>query len=317
MDNSPINTLSICTGIAGLELGLALALPSVRTVCYVERDAFAVSGLIERMEAGRLDRAPVWTDVKTFDCEPWRGHVDIITGGYPCQPFSIIGNRSGKDHPSHLWPHISKMVSGLRPGIVFFENVEGHISLGLSEVLNDLSNLGYYCASSLFSAEECNLPQERERVYIVGLASESVVDYSGGSALYVPSNRRALAKKAAAETRGLNIVPGDVPALTFPPSPASPSWDRIIDECPAAAPVCELNFRGLADGAPLGRDTLRGLGNSVIPVQAGLAFATLLHSIIDHLEDFDAGRTARDSLKISNQRLEVTRHGKGKRGLRR
>ena len=88
----------------GLELGLRLAVPDAHAVCYVEGEAYVASLLVAHMEAGRLDPAPVWSDVRTFDGTSWRGTVDCITAGYPCQPFSIAGRKRAEQDPRHLWP---------------------------------------------------------------------------------------------------------------------------------------------------------------------------------------------------------------------
>ena len=123
MDCHSPTVLSLCTGAGGLELGLKLAIPGSRTVCYVEGEAYAASILAARMEDKTLDAAPVWSDVRTFDSKPWRGCVDIITAGYPCQPFSIAGRKKGEQDSRHLWPYIRDIVADLRPRIAFFENV--------------------------------------------------------------------------------------------------------------------------------------------------------------------------------------------------
>ena len=81
MDLSTFRILSLCSGVGGIELGFKLAEPTSRTVCYVEIEAFACEILARRMEEKRLDAAPIWTNLKTFDCLPWRGKVDCITGG--------------------------------------------------------------------------------------------------------------------------------------------------------------------------------------------------------------------------------------------
>jgi len=83
--------LSLCAGAGGIDLGLTIACPGYRTVCYVEREAYAAATLVARMEDKALDPAPLWDDVTTFDGRPWRGAVDILIGGYPCQPFSVAG----------------------------------------------------------------------------------------------------------------------------------------------------------------------------------------------------------------------------------
>ena len=98
-----MNVLALCAGAGGLELGLKLAEPTATLVCAVEGEAYVASLLVAHMEAGRLDPAPVWSDVRTFDGTSWRGTVDCITAGYPCQPFSIAGKKRAADDPRHLW----------------------------------------------------------------------------------------------------------------------------------------------------------------------------------------------------------------------
>jgi site-specific DNA-cytosine methylase len=133
----------------------------------VEIEAFADANLVAKMEAGHLDAAPIWTDLKTFNAKPFRDRIHLITGGYPCQPFSAAGKRLGADDPRHLWPHIYKIVKTIRPVFCFFENVEGHLSLGFKEVQQSLRDLGYRVESGIFSAAECGAPQQRKRLFIL------------------------------------------------------------------------------------------------------------------------------------------------------
>ena len=102
--------LSLCSGAGGLDLGLTIAMPGYRTVGHVERETYAAAILVARMEEAALDPAPVWDDVASFDGRPWRGAVDIVTAGYPCQPFSVAGKRRGADDPRHLWPHVARII---------------------------------------------------------------------------------------------------------------------------------------------------------------------------------------------------------------
>jgi len=134
--------LSLCAGAAGLDLGLALAEPGYRAVGYVERDAYAAAVLVARMEDQTLDRAPVWDDLATFDGRPWRGLVDILSAGYPCQPFSVAGRRRGTVDPRHLWPHVARVIAEYGPVWVFLENVPNHLNLGYREVREELEDLG-------------------------------------------------------------------------------------------------------------------------------------------------------------------------------
>ena len=162
-----VTHIGLCAGYGGIELGLQRAIPNLRTVALCEIEAFAVANLVAKMEAGLMDPAPIWPNLKTFPWESFRGRVDILTGGYPCQPFSAAGQRKGKDDPRHLWPWIADGIRLLQPQCCFFENVEGHISLGLSDVIEDLAGMGYRTTWGLFSAAECGAPHQRKRVFIL------------------------------------------------------------------------------------------------------------------------------------------------------
>lgn len=167
VDRDAFTILSLCAGVGGLDLGLALAVPSARTVCYVEREGACVETLASRMEDGTLDAAPMWADLTDFDGTAWRGVVDCIVGGYPCQPFSVAGRRRGARDDRHLWPHVKRIVGEVEPAWCFFENVGHHLRLGGRAVVTDLLALGYTVAVGLFTAEEVGAPHKRERLFIV------------------------------------------------------------------------------------------------------------------------------------------------------
>ena len=168
-----ITHLGLCAGYGGIELGLKRIFHALRTVALCEIEGFAIANLVAKMEAGLLDAAPIWSDLKTFPWKEFSGKVDIITGGYPCQPFSAAGNRLGKDDPRHLWPFIADGVRLLQPRICFFENVDGHISLGLREVVEELEGLGYKTTWGIFSASEVGAPHQRKRVFIMAYRNDS------------------------------------------------------------------------------------------------------------------------------------------------
>ena len=163
--------LSLCTGYGGIERGLSLAGFEHRTVAHVEIEAFAIANLVAKMETGQLVPAPIWSDLKTLPAHCFRERIDVLTGGYPCQPFSAAGKRKGTEDPRHLWPYIYDHIRTIRPIRCFFENVEGHISLGLREVIEDLESLGYTVAWGIFSAAEVGAPHQRKRVYILAHAN--------------------------------------------------------------------------------------------------------------------------------------------------
>ena len=177
--NARLYGLSLCAGAGGIDLGLTIACPpsrrckhhlpgsGYRTVCYVEREAYAATTLVARMEDQTLDSAPLWDDVGSFDGRPWRGTVDIIIGGYPCTPFSVAGKRKGIDDPRHLWPHFARVIGECQPEWVFLENVANHINLGYREVRGDLEKLGFRVTEGLFTAAEVGAPHKRQRLFVL------------------------------------------------------------------------------------------------------------------------------------------------------
>lgn len=178
--------VGLCAGYAGIDLGLRRAIPTLRTVALSEIEAFACANLVSKMEAGLLDPAPIWSNLKTFPWGAFRDRVDILTGGYPCQPFSQAGSRKGADDPRHLWPFIRDGIATMRPRICFFENVEGHITLGLRDVLFDLAELGYRTTWGIFSAAEIGAPQQRKRVFILAVADRNDEGSQGWHRAIVP-----------------------------------------------------------------------------------------------------------------------------------
>lgn len=180
MDPSPqpINILSLCSGIGGLDSGVHRALQKIgfspRTVCMVERESFACGFLVSQMERGSLDPCPIWTDLLTFDPSPWVGLVDLVVAGVPCQPVSVAGKRKGEKDERWLWPYVRDLLIQLHHPMFFLENVPGLIQRGLRGILRDLSGLGYQVGGrgqtrswGVYSAEEFGAPHKRERVFLL------------------------------------------------------------------------------------------------------------------------------------------------------
>ena len=170
---SPV-ILSLCPGMLGLERGFERAGKRLnwqphRTAAYVEIEAFIVANLVSQMEQGLLAPTPVHSNIKTFDGKPFRGKIHGILGGYPCQPFSLAGERKGEDDPRHLWPFISGIIKAIEPVFCFFENVSGHLSLGYGEVYRSLRDMGYSVEAGIFTAEEVGAPHQRERLFILAI----------------------------------------------------------------------------------------------------------------------------------------------------
>jgi len=160
VDTSKPSLVSLCTGYGGLELGIERAIGrSCFTLAVSEIEAWAIENLVAKMEQGLLPPAPIWSDLRTFPAGEFRGMVDILCGGYPCQDFSAAGKRKGfEGDRGAIWGHVRRIYNEMRPRCVFFENVEGHISLGLSTVISDLEEDGYATTWGVFSASEVGAP---------------------------------------------------------------------------------------------------------------------------------------------------------------
>lgn len=153
---------SLCTGYGGLDLA-AEAYFNAETIWCAEFDKYASQVIEQRFGISN------YGDIKTID---WASlpQVDILTAGYPCQPFSHAGQRKGTDDTRHIWPHIAKAISILRPRLVILENVRGHLNLGFKEVLKDLAQLGFSARWGLIRASDAGAPHKRERLFIVAYA---------------------------------------------------------------------------------------------------------------------------------------------------
>ena len=168
-----VNAVEWFFGYGGNHIGLKRAIPGLRLRAVCEREGFVVANMVSKMEKGLLDAVPIWTDVKTFPSEPFKDRVDLFIASYPCQAFSHAGKRLGKEDPRHLWPYVRRFVQNARPEYCLFENVEGHVSLGLSTVLSDLEEDGYETSWGIFSATEVGAPHQRKRVFILAYDKNS------------------------------------------------------------------------------------------------------------------------------------------------
>ncbi|MCB2085055.1 MAG: DNA cytosine methyltransferase [Sphingomonadaceae bacterium] len=283
--------LSLCAGYGGLDLGLSIAEPTYRTVCFVEREAHAAATLVARMADQALAPALVWDDLKSFDGKPWRDRIHILSAGYPCQPFSVSGKRKADKDPRHLWPDVARIIDEVRPRAIFAENVEGHVDLGFAEVAGSLAELGYHAKAGLFTAREVGARHRRRRLFILaysngvgcGLLPRS--DDRVGSAAAESSvghrcdeQRAILARQcntsldvslADSRSTGSELVE-EVPL--FAPGPGElQAWERLILRRPDLQPALLRADVRMADRL----DRTRGVGNGVSSLAAAYAYRTL------------------------------------------
>jgi len=315
VDTTQTTHISLCAGYGGIDIGLKRAIPSLRTIAFSEIEAFACANLVAKMEAGLLDAAPIWTDLKTFPWGQFCDRVDILSGGYPCQPFSAAGKRLGTEDPRHLWPYIASGIRVMRPRICFFENVEGHITLGLRAVIEELESMGYAVSWGIFSAVEVGAPHQRKRVFILA---------------HCLRERRQLQDWWKQSAIPLFIGNGSSRGIEWPTRPGQPQhqWEpprvvgnseigedngrefRNLDEATRQGGCGDNAIDGSSNGKnrkwqtqpPLGgtpngiaggmdyaelcvscdnrTDELRLLGNGVVPATAEKAFRTLMEKLL-------------------------------------
>lgn len=296
----PFRILALCAGAGGLELGLSLAVPGAQLVGAVERDAYAAAVLVARMADQSLGQAPVWDDVVTFNGRPWRGVVDCVAAGFPCQPFSFAGKRRGTADDRWLWPDIARVVGEIRPRYVFLNNTPGLVRYGLAVVIGDLADLGFDAEWGVFSAAEVGAPHPRKRLFLLADAERAQrrtggaggrgadgPDDHGGERSQGPGGvggRGETVVNAARHGRGkgraepgvrggrgaAGRASGDLPR--FPPGPDdSAGWADWLDRAPGTQPA----IRGDAARVAGRLDRLRVAGNGVVPLVAATAFRDL------------------------------------------
>ena len=300
--------LALFAGAGGLELGLKLALGDrYKCVAYVERSAEAASVLatqMERPEAG-LDKGVIWDDVTTFTGDvvsPFVDNIDIMSAGFPCQPWSVAGRKLGVEDERWLWPHIFRLVREIRPRSIFLENVTGLLHGGIEHVLGDLASVGFDAEWVSVRASDVGAPHRRERVFILahadnagspspgnganrigskedeGRAEQPQLESTGSGEQLGNSSSRRRRAQGDSELTPAGIGGGCRP-FQWPPGPGSTEdWREVIEVRPDLAPAVKPEVRGMADGVPRGlarTQQLRILGNGVVPQQAALAFQIL------------------------------------------
>lgn len=170
--------IGLCSGVGMLEEGIAAGLRYLgrkpRVLCHVERDAYAASVLLARMEVKAMEPSPVWVgNLEDVRWEQFAGAVDIVSAGFPCQPHSMAGSRKGTDDDRWIWPAIADCIRRVGPGIVLLENVPGlRSSGGFAPVLTDLAALGFRIEWDSVRASDVGASHQRERVFVMAYKPE-------------------------------------------------------------------------------------------------------------------------------------------------
>ena len=154
--------LDLFSGIGGFSYAAEKLVGGYKTVAFCEMDEFC-----QKVLQKHWPEIPIYDDVRTLDATRL-GRIDIVTGGYPCQPFSQAGKRQGEKDERHLWPEMLRIIKSCKPRYVVAENVAGHVNMGLDQVLTDLEDQGYTTRPIIIPACAKNAPHRRDRVWIIG-----------------------------------------------------------------------------------------------------------------------------------------------------
>lgn len=297
-----MNELALFAGAGGGILGGHLL--GWRCVCAVEYDKYARNVLLSRQRDGHLPRFPIWDDVRTFDGNPWRGVVDVVSGGFPCQDISSAGKGAGIEGArSGLWKEMARIIGEVRPQFAFVENSPLLIRRGLTTVLSDLAEMGYDAVWGIVSASQCGAPHERKRIWILANAdsirleklrtnarqqkkpqsfnSDTLADtasqrcretrqYSEQSTEWIAGSRETLADTSNTDEQTSKSASRSKkrPQKQFRGSRGDRRWIEWWD--------VEPDLGRVANGVAARVDRLRCIGNGQVPIVAATAWRELM-----------------------------------------
>jgi DNA (cytosine-5)-methyltransferase 1 len=235
MNEDKLNAISVFSGIGGFELALS---EYCRTMLYCEKDKHAQGILLSRMVEGKIDCAPICTDIREITAEFIDIPIDIIFGGFPCQDISVAGNGRGLEGKrSGLFFEIVRLAKEIKPTFLFLENVPAIRTRGLDRVIQELTEVGYDCRWSMLSAAEVGANHKRERWFLLAYSNRSQLE------------RRRLSGRRKKKISNTGLA----------------SWWEV-----------EPHVGRMADEFPFRMDRLKRLGNAVVPLQAKTAFEYLM-----------------------------------------
>ncbi|MFL0809107.1 MAG: DNA cytosine methyltransferase [Agarilytica sp.] len=246
-----MNELALFAGAGGILGGHLLGW---KTICGVERDAYAAGVLAQRQNDGLLPLFPIWSDIQTFDGRLWQGVVDVVSGGFPCQDISLAGKGAGiTGKRSGLWKEFARVIGEVRPPYAFIENSPALVIRGLDVVLSDLAACGYDAQWLCLSAAQCGAPHIRNRIWILAYA-------------------RSLRREKNAHQKALCLSTHREGCTRFT---GSVGYAR---EWFGTRPT-GVTPMGMDDGVAFRMDRIKAAGNGQVPRVAATAFLTLMRRI--------------------------------------
>jgi DNA (cytosine-5)-methyltransferase 1 len=240
-----MNELHLFAGAGGGILGGMLL--GHRTVCAVEIEPYCRKVLLQRQRDGILPWFPIWDDVRTFDGTPWRGIVDVVCGGFPCQDISVAGKGAGIDgERSGLWGEMARIIGEVRPRYVFVENSPALVFRGLGRVLGDLSQMGFDARWGTLGGSAVGNSAEGERLWIFSTQANRPVLASVDVSKYIkPGSEKSRRRQLARAVRKM-LSQDDYSGIKRDPHAVACSMDR-----------------------------LKAIGNGQVPVVAAIAWRAL------------------------------------------
>ena len=265
MSGYKLKHLDLFSGIGGFSLGLE-ATGGFETVAFCDYDSYC-----QKILRKHWPWVTIYDDIKELNHEKLNsnGHtkIDIITGGYPCQPFSVAGRKKGEEDPRHLWPEYFRLIKELRPSWIIGENVSGHVKLGLDTVLENLESEGYSARTFSISASSIGANHQRERIWIV---ANSGCSWGSGSEFQRKNENEIKKENANQFERSSSSSQSD---MVYSDSERLEKWESIGENFSQEYQTLigadwwsiEPDVGRVANGVPKRVDRLKSLGNSLVP----------------------------------------------------
>lgn len=285
-----VRHLDLFSGIGGFALACRMV-GGIETVAFCEREPYC-----QRVLAKHWPDVPICNDIHDLKGTEY-GTIELITGGYPCQPFSLAGKRKGAGDDRHLWPEMRRIVETARPSWVLCENVVGHVTLGLDEVLSDLDSIGYASWAAVIPACAVDAQHRRDRVWIVAYSEcpERRENYDGRGCLEQGENGEGEAAGWSGKCRSILANAsnsGDVRRHGELGAAEEKNDNRGGEDDGGREwwPV-EPDVGRVAHGIPARVDRLRGLGNAIVPQVAAEIIRAMMQA--DRQANAQADRPAK------------------------
>lgn len=271
--------LSLFSGIGGLDLAAEWA--GFTTVGQCEFADYPTKVLEKHWPD-----VPRWRDVRTLTKESFYERtglrtVDVISGGFPCQPFSVAGKQKGKGDDRYLWPEMLRVITELRPRCVVGENVPGIIKIAAGQVVKDLERAGYHVVVFNFEAAAVGAWHRRSRVFFTGLADVADADGSGLQGREQPETPDAAEDAGEQPSR---VPAGECSEAVYDAMcsgcAGDARWGKSQELADGRCWAAEPDVGRVAHGIPNRVDRLKCLGNAVVPQQAYPIFKALMEDIL-------------------------------------